>query len=157
MAESIEDKEHMARLGAQLRRKPGPLIPLPEEDEDEDNPFSYRRGSSGYPRSHSQGSSSSSENVQLDTTSGMDEAVRRADALSEAVAQRDAAMYGGPGGLDMAAALSATDRIRSLRDYLRAVSDEVTDSNPYPFAVPLLRLGGVSRGSNANTGTTHVG
>jgi hypothetical protein len=33
----------------------------------------------------SQGSSSSSSSYQLDTTSGMDEAIKRADALAEAV------------------------------------------------------------------------
>ena len=87
----------------------------------------------------------------------MDEAIKRADALAEAVAQRDAAMYGGGESLDMAAAMSSADRIRSLRDYLRKVDPGVTESNPYPFAVPMVRLGGVSGNSSTQSGGSRAG
>lgn len=155
MAEPIEDRERLIRLGAEVRRRPGPLVPLEEEEADERGlrPHVSGRG----PMAHSQGGSSSSSSYQLDTTSGMDEAIKRADALAEAVAQRDAAMYGGGAELDMGAAMSSADRIRSLRDYLRQINPGATESNPYPFAVPLVRLGGVSGSSSNQSGGTRMG
>jgi hypothetical protein len=155
MAEPLEDKIELKRLDAELRRRPGPLIPLPDHDEDEYGVVP--RMSGRMPGGHSQGGTSSSTSFQLDTTSGMDEALRRADALAEAVAQRDAAMYGRGGELDMAEAMSSADRIRSLRDYLRQVNGGVTDSAPYQFAIPMVRLGGVSGSSSSQSGGTRTG
>lgn len=155
MAEPIEDKERLLRLGADLRRRPGPLVPLEEDEADERYLRPHSMGRT--PMAHSQGGSSSSSSYQLDTTSGMDEAIKRADALAEAVAQRDAAMYGGGDSLDMGAAMSSADRIRSLRDYLRQINPGATESNPYPFAVPMVRLGGVSGSSSTQSGGTRMG
>lgn len=155
MAQTPEERERLTRLAAELRREPGPLIPLPEQEEDEYG-LLPRRGQGRMPGAHHSSSGQSSTSYQLDTTSGMDEAIKRADALGEAVAQRSAAMYGRGGELDMAGALSASDRIRFLRGYLRGVSPEVTDSNPYPFAVPMVRLGGVNSSSGSHSGGVHM-
>lgn len=99
--------------------------------------------------STARGSADSSVTSQVDTTSGMDEAIRQSGALADTVAGLKAALYGGGGSLDLGSIMAATDRIRALKGYLSAFGP-VSESMPYPMRIPLARLAGVSSTSRSS-------
>lgn len=109
--------------------------------------------------SNAQADSSSQVSSEIDTATGADEAIRRADALSEAVAGRTRLLYGGGDSLDIGAIMAAESQIRNLRNYIQAIG-AAGELQPHPFAIPLARLKGVqasdrsgaSLDSNATTG-----
>jgi len=97
--------------------------------------------------------------AELDTTSGMDEAIRRGDALTQAVGQRNALLFGGGDSLDLGAIMAADAQIRNLRSYLQAIGP-VSESRPYASPVPLVRTGRIvntNRSSARSDGSVTTG
>lgn len=123
------------------------------------DPFRWRYSP---PSGTSQGSGSAdaSSDVTIDASSGMDEAVKRGDELSQAVAAHRGLLYGSGGDLDIGAILSAAERIRALKGYLSGFG-AASESSPYPIRTPLVRIAGgrssARSGANANSSATTGG
>jgi hypothetical protein len=137
----------LRRMPTQERQPPGPY------------PFRWRY-SPPAGQMQSSGSADSTADFQIDTTSGMDEAIRRGDMLSDAVASHRSMLYGNGGPLDIGSLMGSAERIRALKSYLSAYGT-VSESMPHPIKMPMTRIAGgrigTRSGANASSSATTGG
>lgn len=79
--------------------------------------------------------------------SGLDDHIKRQDAVSALKGEKFSALYGG----DVAGSVAAGQKIRGLVDHLRLTAPDTTERDPHKVAMPHVVVKSESAGSSSGT------